>query len=69
MLDPAEFLFSDNQPFAPADRRTAAELLSSQGVEYTRPGAGGTDSLRRTFVANWKEVNEVTRETSWKYRY
>ena len=69
MLDPSEFLFSDNQPFAPADRRTAAELLSSQNVEYTKPGTGGADSLRRTFVANWKEVNESTRETSWKYRY
>ena len=69
MLDPAVFLFSSNQPFAPADRRTAAELLSSQDVEYTRPGTDGVDSLRRTFVANWKEVNEVTRKANWKYRY
>lgn len=68
MLDPSEFLFSNNQPFAPTDRRTAAELLAGQGVEYTKPGADGADSLRRTFVSNWKEVNEVTRETSWKYR-
>jgi hypothetical protein len=69
MLDPSEFLFSNNQPFAPADRRTAAELLSNQNVEYTMPGVTGTDSLRRTFLSNWKEVNELTRETSWKYRY
>ncbi len=68
MLDPSEFLFSNNQPFAPSDRRTAAELLASQGAEYTKAGASGADNLRRTFVANWMEVNEVTRETSWKYR-
>ena len=69
MLDPSEFLFSNNQPFAPADRRTAAELLAGQNVEYTKPGDSGANSLRRTFLANWKEVNEVTRQTSWKYRY
>lgn len=69
MLDPSEFLYSNNQPFAPADRRTATELLSNENVEYVKSGMSGTDSLRRTFVANWKEVNEVTREASWKYRY
>jgi len=68
MLDPSSFLFSNNQPFAPADRRTAAELLSSQNVEYTRAGEDGANSLRRTFVANWREVNEVTREANWKHR-
>ncbi|KAJ3495512.1 hypothetical protein NLJ89_g10614 [Agrocybe chaxingu] len=64
--DPSEFLFTElNQPFAPADRRSAKELVES-GTEYVAPHAAdkaepGIDSIRRTLVKGWKDVETLTR--------
>lgn len=56
--------FYRNQPFAPADRRSAQELIASGDV-YTHPSepsAPGFDSLRRTLVKGWKQVNTLSRQ-------
>jgi len=62
--DPSEFLFTNlNQPFAPADRRGADELLQL-GNEYRHPdnkSDAGIQSIRRTLVGSWREVDLVTR--------
>jgi len=63
---PHDFLFTDfNQPFAPADRRTAKELVEG-GTEYRAPpGEGGVqpgwESIKHTLVKGWKDVEELTR--------
>jgi len=63
--DPSEFIFNEiNQPFAPADRRSAKEILQS-GPEYSLPNEpidSGFPSLRRTLVKSWKDVNTLTRQ-------
>lgn len=56
-------MYRRNQPFAPADRRTAQELMREK--EYTNPEAGnepGMGSLRATLVTGWKMVDTVTRK-------
>ena len=65
--EPADFIFSPwNQPFAPADRRTASEILKTGGDEYVHPHhsdiAPGMASLRRTLLQGWKDVDTHTRE-------
>ncbi|KAF4616450.1 hypothetical protein D9613_008410 [Agrocybe pediades] len=67
--NPDEFIFSPlNQPFAPADRRTAQQLVAS-GAEYSLPSdkeksaaPPGYASLRRTLVRGWQDVNTLTRQ-------
>jgi len=63
--DPGSFLFSNlNQPFAPADRRTAQELTANNTL-YVAPDASsppGFDSIRRTLVQGWKDVDTLTRK-------
>jgi len=63
--DPADFLFNElNQPFAPADRRTAKDLTDKDTVyrlpnETVEPGFA---SLRHTLVKGWKDVDTLTRK-------
>jgi len=64
---PSEFLFSAlNQPFAPADRRTAEELTSGDETAYRAPddrsAEPGIHSLRRILVKGWKDVDTLTRK-------
>jgi len=59
-------LFQSNQPFAPADRRSAKELTASSDTVYRAPGDNGVEpgisSLRRTLVKGWKDVDILTRK-------
>lgn len=53
-----------NQPFAPADRRSAKELTESN-TAYHLPNEAvepGFASLRRTLVKGWKDVDVLTRK-------
>jgi hypothetical protein len=57
-----------NQPFAPADCRTAKELTDTDTV-YRLPGETaepGFASLRRTLVKGWKDVDTLTRKP-WQW--
>ena len=52
-----------NQPFAPADRRNAEELVSGN-TEYDvshEVGPVGIHSLRKTLVKSWMDVDTKTR--------
>ncbi|KAF8157097.1 Bestrophin, RFP-TM, chloride channel-domain-containing protein [Crassisporium funariophilum] len=64
--DPSEYLFTKwNQPFAPSDRRTAAELTANPDEPYTTVDGGaepGAGSIRRTLVSGWKTIDSITRE-------
>ncbi|PFH49444.1 hypothetical protein AMATHDRAFT_63202 [Amanita thiersii Skay4041] len=67
VLKPSDFLFTPmNQPFAPADRRSASDLVKDGGAKYRAPdehvATEGYDSIRRTLVKNWRVVEETTRE-------
>ncbi|PPQ90180.1 hypothetical protein CVT25_013312 [Psilocybe cyanescens] len=61
-----DYIFTHlNQPFAPSDRRHAAELVKElapyslkDGDPNTEPGTG---SIRRTLVTGWKMVDTLTR--------
>ncbi|KAF8067906.1 Bestrophin, RFP-TM, chloride channel-domain-containing protein [Lyophyllum atratum] len=63
--DPSTFVYSAwNQPFAPSDRRSAADLIKH---EYSMPDqengpAPGLASVRRTLVNSWREVDRTTRQ-------
>lgn len=60
--DPAYYVFSaHNQPFAPADCRTAEEILGDVQHEYH---TGAVHSISRTLLRSWKQVEEVTRDGS-----
>ncbi|TEB31878.1 UPF0187-domain-containing protein [Coprinellus micaceus] len=63
--DPSEFIFSAlNQPFAPADKRSAADIVAA-GENYQTPEADanpGMNSIRRTLVRSWKNVDILTRK-------
>ena len=55
-----------NQPFAPADRRTAENLINS-AEEYRLPHnrdwpEPGIASIRSTLVQSWKDTDEKTRQ-------
>ncbi|KAF9041401.1 Bestrophin, RFP-TM, chloride channel-domain-containing protein [Panaeolus papilionaceus] len=59
---PRKFLYSKyNQPFAPADRRTAVELRKL-GDKYQQGTTAGINSINRTLVSSWKTVDRMTRE-------
>ncbi|KAF8881233.1 Bestrophin, RFP-TM, chloride channel-domain-containing protein [Infundibulicybe gibba] len=62
--DPHSYIFTGwNQPFAPADRRTAEQLLATEG-EYVRPGSRdepGMSSIRRALVRSWRDIDHMTR--------
>jgi len=62
--DPSTYIFSAwNQPFAPGDRRTAEEMVADVEHDYHReePGAG-LDSVRRTLLQSWRDVDNLTRK-------
>ncbi|KAJ8089642.1 hypothetical protein PM082_014902 [Marasmius tenuissimus] len=66
--EPEEFMFSPwNQPFAPADRRTAEDILNHtrETEAYHHPENTGVEpgimSLRRTLLQGWKDVDVRTR--------
>ncbi|KAJ7274914.1 UPF0187-domain-containing protein [Mycena rebaudengoi] len=62
--DPNEFVFTSwNQPFAPADRRSAEELNAQDDYVHkdhsdTEPGLA---TIRRTLLKNWRDVDRITR--------
>ena len=62
--DHTTFIFSGwNQPFAPADRRTAEEMQQDVEHDYHKVGPGvGMDSIRRTLLQSWKNVDTMTRK-------
>ncbi|KAJ3971801.1 Bestrophin, RFP-TM, chloride channel-domain-containing protein [Lentinula raphanica] len=65
--NPSEYVFGPwNQPFAPADRRTAQELIQAN-QEYTHSEHGpdsqpGSHSIQRTLLKGWKAVDTSTRK-------
>ncbi|GJE86689.1 Bestrophin, RFP-TM, chloride channel-domain-containing protein [Phanerochaete sordida] len=60
--DPESFIFTEwNQPFAPADRRNAKEMLSD--IEHAYHGLDtGVHHIRRTLIKSWADVDEMTRK-------
>ncbi|CAK5271734.1 unnamed protein product [Mycena citricolor] len=64
--DPSSFLFTTwNQPFAPADRRSAEELVALQPdyVHSEHPDSEpGMATIRRTLLKNWRDVDRMTRQ-------
>lgn len=61
---PETYLYSAwNQPFAPADRRTAETMKDDEEHEYHQQGPGvGMDSIRRTLLKSWRDVDRITRK-------
>ncbi|CAE6457946.1 unnamed protein product [Rhizoctonia solani] len=58
---PSSFIFNEfNQPFAPADRRTAQELLSDQKSNEYLDETHGMDNVHATMVRSWRTVTEMT---------
>lgn len=58
---PSAYVFSDfNQPFAPADRHTALQLLSGSGDQNYLDERSGVENVRATLVKSWRDVNEMT---------
>ncbi|CCO29099.1 UPF0187 protein [Rhizoctonia solani AG-1 IB] len=61
-VPPSAYIFSPaNQPFAPADRRTASDLTTNTEHEYYNEGAG-MQNLHATLMRGWRSVNEMTRD-------
>lgn len=65
----SDYVFTSwNQPFAPADRRTAAELKNNGEEDYLHSEMHGPDSqpgmmsIQRTLLKSWKDVDTYTRE-------
>lgn len=58
--DPESFIFTEwNQPFAPADRRNAKEMLEDVDHEYHGPDTG-MHHIRKTLLKTWSDVDEMT---------
>ncbi|KAJ3478799.1 hypothetical protein NLI96_g9513 [Meripilus lineatus] len=61
--EPNSFIFTQwNQPFAPADRRNAKEMMDDIDHSYHGPDTG-MDSIRKTLLKSWRDVDEVTRHS------
>ena len=62
--DPDKFIFSSwNQPFAPADRRTAEEFLTGQTeYQFAEREDAGLDWVYRTLLWSWRDTDDLTRE-------
>ncbi|CAE6458184.1 unnamed protein product [Rhizoctonia solani] len=59
--EPASFIFTElNQPFAPADRRTAAELLANQKNNEYLDESRGMTNIHATMVRSWNSVTDMT---------
>lgn len=61
--DPDEFVFSGwNQPFAPADRRTAEELIQSDDYKHAdHADSPGMLNIRTVLLKSWRDVDQMTR--------
>ena len=60
-LTPDDYVFTTwNQPFAPADRRSAEEIMSD--TRHTYHGDSWKESVRQTLLQNWKMVDTETRK-------
>lgn len=58
---PSEFCYTGwNQPFAPGDRRTAEDMIQDKENEYHGEKTG-LDSIRKTLLNSWRQVNQETR--------
>ncbi|KAJ7181151.1 Bestrophin, RFP-TM, chloride channel-domain-containing protein [Mycena filopes] len=66
--DPTQFIFTAwNQPLAPGDRRSAAELTEQHANDdYAHAdhadSAPGMMSIRRVLLKNWRDVDRITRQ-------
>lgn len=61
-LAPSEFCYSSwNQPFAPADRRTAEDIIGDEKNEY-HDKQTGLDRIRKTLLHGWRQVDQDTRD-------
>ncbi|KAJ7056306.1 UPF0187-domain-containing protein [Mycena amicta] len=65
--DPSQFVFTTwNQPLAPSDRRSAAELTADAAAGYSHADHGdsepGMSSIRRVLLKNYVEVDRITRQ-------
>ncbi|KAI0795469.1 Bestrophin, RFP-TM, chloride channel-domain-containing protein [Abortiporus biennis] len=59
--EPDSFMFTEwNQPFAPADRRSAKAMMFDTDHDYHGPETGMA-SIRRTLLKSWREVDQATR--------
>lgn len=60
--DPDSFIFTEwNQPFTPADRRNAKEMLDDKTHVYHHPTLG-VHHVQRTLLKNWSDVDQITRK-------
>ncbi|TFK34234.1 Bestrophin, RFP-TM, chloride channel-domain-containing protein [Crucibulum laeve] len=67
--EPSDFFNAWNKPFAPADQRNAEKLTRLEG-KYTRQaefhvGEPGIDSIRRTLLQGWREIDNHTRSKEY----
>jgi len=67
MPDPGTFIFTSwNQPFAPADRRSAEELTHDAEEAYKHADhpdvEPGMATIRRTLLKSWRDVDRITRQ-------
>jgi len=65
--EPSAFVFTAwNQPFAPADRRSAEELTRNAEQAYQHQDHSdaepGIATLRRTLLKSWRDVDRITRQ-------
>jgi hypothetical protein len=59
--EPDAYVFTAwNQPFAPADRRTAQEIVEDASHDYHHRAAG-LAHMRRTLLKSWRHVDNQTR--------
>lgn len=60
--EPSTYVFTvDNQPFAPADRTNAKDLVNNVNNPYHAPDTG-LGSVHNTLLRGWREVNQFTRK-------
>jgi hypothetical protein len=59
---PTYYFIYRNQPFAPADSRSALELIQSdEGYQLHEGVEPGLPSIRSTLLKGWKDVDAYTR--------
>jgi hypothetical protein len=57
MPSPEDFIFSaQNQPFAPADRRSALEIINDSTHDLHHPEEG-METLKKTMLKSWAYVH------------
>lgn len=59
VVDPSTYIFSQwNQPLAPADTRSADEIVNQVDHHYHNEDTG-LHSVRRTLLRGWRETNDI----------